>query len=237
MHFSRNTGLVLAAASLAALGPSSARAATGLIFDDENAVAASHQAPGSGVAGANNGVGATITTAAATPITNFSLLTFQFSAGNLKFLVYDQTTSTFLYQSGPVNFAADTIDGGGNANFTFKESPTFNLTLLPTDTYDLGAIADDDHYYAYDYVNSSPGDTATFTQNGITGPPKNILFQNYASPTTNGTTGTAEFALQIYNGQDNPVPEASTTVSLGVLLALGLGGVVVGARKKKSQDA
>ena len=31
-----------------------------------------------------------------------------------------------------------------------------------------------------------------------------------------------------------PVPEASTTVSLGLLLALGLGGLVVTARRKKT---
>ena len=178
-------GLTLAAlVGLAALGAAPARAA--LIFDDENAVAASHQVPSSGVPNANNGVGATITLANATPITNFSLLTFQQTAGDLKFIVYDQTTNTFLYTSAPVNFGADVIDSGG-AEFTFKESPTFNLTLSRTDTYDLGAIADDDHYYAYDYVNSSPGDTATHTENGITGPPQNILFQNFTSPTTNGT--------------------------------------------------
>lgn len=32
----------------------------------------------------------------------------------------------------------------------------------------------------------------------------------------------------------SPVPEASTTVSLGLLLALGLGGLVVAARKKRT---
>ena len=31
-----------------------------------------------------------------------------------------------------------------------------------------------------------------------------------------------------------PVPEASTTVSLGLLLALGMGGVMVAARRKKA---
>jgi len=30
------------------------------------------------------------------------------------------------------------------------------------------------------------------------------------------------------------VPEASTTVSLGLLLALGMGGLVVAARRKKA---
>jgi len=31
-----------------------------------------------------------------------------------------------------------------------------------------------------------------------------------------------------------PVPEASTTVSFGLLLALGLGGLVIAARRKKT---
>ena len=31
-----------------------------------------------------------------------------------------------------------------------------------------------------------------------------------------------------------PVPEASTTVSFGLLLALGLGGLVIAAKRKKA---
>ena len=34
-----------------------------------------------------------------------------------------------------------------------------------------------------------------------------------------------------------PVPEASTTVSFGLLLALGMGGMVVAAKRKKAQSA
>ena len=33
----------------------------------------------------------------------------------------------------------------------------------------------------------------------------------------------------------NPVPEASTTVSFGLLLCLGLGGLVWSARRKKAK--
>ena len=36
------------------------------------------------------------------------------------------------------------------------------------------------------------------------------------------------------NGLSSPVPEASTTVSFGLLLALGLGGAAVGAKRKKA---
>ena len=34
-----------------------------------------------------------------------------------------------------------------------------------------------------------------------------------------------------------PVPEASTTVSLGLLLYLGIGGLVVSARRRKARSA
>lgn len=40
--------------------------------------------------------------------------------------------------------------------------------------------------------------------------------------------------LTYYANGFSPVPEASTTVSFGLLLALGLGGAVVAARKKKA---
>ena len=40
--------------------------------------------------------------------------------------------------------------------------------------------------------------------------------------------------VTLYQGISQPVPEASTTVSLGLLLALGLGGVVGAARRRKA---
>ncbi len=50
------------------------------------------------------------------------------------------------------------------------------------------------------------------------------------------TPGTNDFSDMFVPGAipGAPVPEASTTVSFGLLLMLGLGGVVVAARKKKS---
>ena len=48
-----------------------------------------------------------------------------------------------------------------------------------------------------------------------------------------------QFTYSITNGGSltlaaAPVPEASTTVSLGLLLLLGLGGLVVAARRKRA---
>jgi hypothetical protein len=48
---------------------------------------------------------------------------------------------------------------------------------------------------------------------------------------------TGNFTLNIGNGAFQPVPEASTTVSLGLLLTLGLGGLFVSARKKAQSSA
>lgn len=45
-----------------------------------------------------------------------------------------------------------------------------------------------------------------------------------------------DYAFQTYYG-DAPVPEASTTVSFGLLLTLGLGGIVLAARKRKAASA
>lgn len=45
----------------------------------------------------------------------------------------------------------------------------------------------------------------------------------------------ALFGTFTYNASGNaPIPEASTTVSFGLLLVLGLGGAFAAARKKKS---
>lgn len=144
-----NVSRALAAALLAALpfGAAQATPASGLIFDNENAFAASHQVPS--IPDADRGVGATLSVAGDTPTTSFALLTFQQTIGSLRFVVYDETSSGFVYKSSLTSFGPDGFDGDGNANFTFKSSPTLSFTLLGGHTYDLGAITDVENYYAY----------------------------------------------------------------------------------------
>ncbi len=77
--------------------------------------------------------------------------------------------------------------------------------------------------------------------------PTNDAVNGYQSMTTgafNATSGTETLTFQgldtlggdrtsfVDNVQINPVPEASTTISFGLLLTLGLSGIVVAARKK-----
>jgi len=49
-----------------------------------------------------------------------------------------------------------------------------------------------------------------------------------------GTGGGSTFGSALYTQFNAPVPEASTTASLGLLLALGMGGLVIAARRKKA---
>ena len=233
MHSTRNSGPLWGLATSAVLGLSlgaslAGPAAATIIFDDDaNADYATHQVPGA--TGADFGYGGTITVAAPTPITNFTLGTYQQNGGDLKFLIYDENTRSFLYQSAPVTY--------GTAYFDPVESPALSLTLQPGITYDLGAISDADTYYAYDYVHGT--DTATTTENGITGPPRNLLFQDYASPGvrasgtgSQATPGAAAIGLQIYNGQASAAPEPSEGGVLA-LLAAGLGGPLLRAGRRR----
>ena len=51
-----------------------------------------------------------------------------------------------------------------------------------------------------------------------------------------GNQRTSSFTLDIGNGPLAPVPEASTTVSFGLLLMLGLGGVAIRTRRKAQAE-
>ena len=207
------------------LGVSEARAQMQgpVIFDNEATQGfASHQVPGN-TSGADNGVGATIMVSANTPITGFGLETYQQSGGDLKFVIYDETTQTYPVVTATKSF--------GTAYFNFAQSPYFVFTLLAGHTYDLGAISDADTYYAYGYAGDGNG-TATYTQNGITAPIENILLKNYANPTVNPVTagsyngdnfhGTAQFALEIYGVAPEPTARASILGGFGLLLAMAV---------------
>lgn len=153
-----------------------------------------------------------------TAITSFAIENQMVTAGNLEFLIFNDATGTLLYNSGAIAYGADAIP-------TFKQSPTLAFTLLAGQTYDFGALADVSANYPYFFPGS-------FTQNGITSKDNNANVENFPAPDVYYHAG-ARIPL-ILNNDSNPVPEASTTVSLGLLLTLGLGGVLTAARKKKS---
>ena len=155
--------------------------------------------------------------ATSTSITSFSILNQMTTAGSLEFLIFNDTTNTLLYMSAPVAFGADT-------GITWKQSPTFTFTLVAGQTYDFGALANVNANYGF----NTDGD---LTQNGLTSAQSNQNVENFASPDLLFHAGAR---IPIILNAAAPVPEASTTVSLGLLLALGMGGLVVAGKRRKA---
>ncbi len=127
---------------------------------------------------------------------------------------------------------------GDNTDFTFAPGPTEFAPASSNNT----VVLDDTPYFNFVGTSLGAGQSQTFT-----------LF-NVAAGTA-ATTGTYQGFFTIQGSTDPsgdpidlatqnfqtivtpgvaPVPEASTLVSLGLMLALGMGGTVVAARKRKA---
>ena len=132
-------------------------------------------------------------------------------------------TTAFQLTSGLVTASADFAS---SPNYDLNEGGVnyFEVYLSnSTQTYNLGPFGQVD----VTLLSQNP----MFPNNGLlasnigTGVPTNAYGDDYYGPLT--------YSLLLH---DVPaaVPEASTTVSSGLLLALGMGGVVIAARKKKA---
>jgi hypothetical protein len=156
-------------------------------------------------------------------ITGISVLNRFESAGNLKFLIFDDATGTLLYQSTAKSFGADTDQ-------TWKSSDDLSFTLLAGHTYDIGAIADTHSLWSYAFEG------ATFSQSGITSGPGNANAANFGAPTQadvgGGLGGDIPLVLGGSIAADPPVgavPESSTWT----LIAGGLAGLVLLDRRTR----
>ena len=116
-----------------------------------------------------------------------------------------------LDEDGVLNVYGGTFTGGPNGLFGFGLDAGGGTTTLYGSDFFVNGVA-----------MSSGSVTGIGTISGI--------FQN------NGTVSTFTYRVDsggTLNISAPTVPEASTTVSFGLLLALGLGGLVVAARRKK----
>ena len=132
---------------------------------------------------------------------------------------------------GPLTFTNSTGYNDYFQAFTFGNSLTF-LTTFSGNTVNKAPASDTFAFSLYDSTGTTPlltndpsGSVAEITIN------PNGTFSTRANPNSDGSASVATIALV-----PPAVPEASTTVSLGVLLALGLGGIVL-ARKRKASGA
>ena len=163
-----------------------------------------------------------------------------------------QTTFTFtgteaiesqrLFRDGaPSTFAAPKAFPGTFAEADRFQTFTFANPLAVNSVFTVNVTAPDSG--AFYSVYDSFFNPANLAQNylgdgGVSGP---TAFSILATPNENlilvlntvGGTGVRSTSTFTTSFTTAPVPEASTTVSLGLLLALGMGGTVMAARKTR----
>ena len=221
----RILSLGLAAAVLAAAHPASAQTITNFSFESNSAIGSGYGAingwtaiGGGTIGGGSHGVGLNNSSG---PFANNGVIP-------------DGTQVAFLQTNGSADTTlAQTINGltiGDQYVISFYDNSRAGFTA-PTLNVSFGGQA----IAAPQTVNSVGG---TNPYHFITG----------TAYTATGTSAALLFAASLSAGGDStalidnvtikdispgaPVPEASTTVSLGLLLALGFGGLVVARRKK-----
>ena len=132
------------------------------------------------------------------------------------------------------HFTGTLTNPTGAVVFLNGDSPTFNgpgtiddSAFLNNAPVSLGPTGSGSDTYTGSFFDITlPSSAAPSTYFGT--------FTVLGGPTTNDqmTVGTEDFSVMVLPSP--AVPEASTVVSLGLLLALGLGGLVVGARRRKA---
>ena len=164
-----------------------------------------------------------------------SAQTFQYTLSGVTFADGGVATGTFTYSftTGIVSafdvtttngtsdgllgthYVAPTATATGTSNFLF----TFNSGL---DALYLNALGPD-----------NVAGTIVLQPGTIVGPRSFSASGEFATPVTGGLTLARVISAGNLIAVGSPVPEASTTASLGLLLLLGMGGLVVAARRRK----
>ena len=132
--------------------------------------------------------------------------------------VTGQTTTGGTLGVFDLDFSSPAGTAGQGSTFAFLD---YSGTLTPD-----GSTVNGFTQYFTNEIPDSNTSGKIIGQNGFT-----FELTNVINPNTN--TGMLDLTVLTVGA---PVPEASTTVSLGLLLALGLGGLVVTKRKKKAQS-
>ncbi|MFZ1009727.1 MAG: hypothetical protein WAN65_23010, partial [Candidatus Sulfotelmatobacter sp.] len=149
-----------------------------LVFGDSSSDGVSSRGPGDSPI-------SSLSVSQNTSINQIGVLVDLNSDGDLKFLIDDATSNTFLLITPAKAFTDD-----GDA---FKLSDTFSpVTLLANHQYYIGAIADIGGNWNYDAF------PAAITQNGITNQITDNNVSNFNSPVLTGA-GTAQIPIELFN--------------------------------------
>ena len=136
------------------------------------------------------------------------------------------------------------IDGSGSLTLSFA-SPVAGVGFSTIDLFNPNGV-NPISITAFSGANGTGTNLGAFTAVGDNFQQNNIYFMGAADSTGANTIGSLVLTDPNVNVGDQigiddvliaragaPVPEASTTVSLGLLLALGMGGIVVASKRKK----
>ena len=153
----------------------------------------------------------------------------------------ESTEAQRLFRNGtPSTYAAPKAFPGTVAEADRFQTFTFTNTLAVNTPFTVTVTAPDNN--AFYSVYDSSFDPTNLALNylgdgGMSGP---TTFSILATPhenlvlVLNTVGGVNTGSTSTFTAGFAPVPEASTTVSFGLLLALGMGGTVVAAKRKKA---
>lgn len=189
-----------------------AGAASAQTFDDTGYNGSTSRAGGDSPA-------AHVTVSAPYAVTQISTVSRMAAAHNMKFVIYNLTTSTMMYVSPAKAFGAD-------AAATVKSSDVFAPVILsPGQVYLIGSIADQPGTWHY----TSSG---TVTQGVVTNTPTNGNFADYGAPASAGCCFGVRVPLRLEGAPPAPVPTMSewALILFGVMLA---GGVALHLHRRR----
>lgn len=149
-------------------------------------------------------------------------------------LYEDLTNKVLSYQVAQVNSLTGQVDTGETILRSGSTTVTTNGLQFIDFSFSKLALTPGNDYYVNFSFNGN-GNQNFFYNN------QNVIFTQdvYASidGTANGNTVNSLMPAIRLNGGGAPVPEASSIVSLGLLLALGLGSLAVARRRRTSACA
>jgi hypothetical protein len=186
-------------ALLAFMAIPTARVRADLVFDNFDPPG------GQSVRSAASSPGTLIQVASTVTISNIAVLNQLDTDGEVKFVIFDDSSNSLLFASSPKAFTATAF-----GTLTYKMSDDFSFTLLAGHSYDIGAIADVSGLWAFDRISD--------TQNGITSVLSNPNFSSFVTPSIAGHGG-ADGAIRLFRASSVPEPA-------GVGL-FGVGGCIV----------
>ncbi len=155
--------------------------------------------------------------------------------------IYTQGAQFLTSTAGEQNISltfdwAPTAQGVGDLELQYTtDGKAFQNAALFTDiaTASVPAVANEDGL-TFSFGTAANNDPNFGVRLVSTVDPASGKYLSTLGTPLNNTSGNWRFDNVNFSGTPAPVPEASTPVSLGLLLALGLAGLVVAAKRKKA---